>query len=216
MERDTAGRHSPSLAPEHDWSAASNLIHPSLRPVGTHGIDGLSLRVPTGGSAPGDPLIKPGPAGLPIAYVIPGTGFEVLVGAEHLLSWGVGPEQVDAAAMANLATWSSMAAWVNEVDGQRRIVWSDSGEGMDAAQVLLPDVRKRLCSDLAPARRILVGVPERDLLIAAGLADGDDEFAEMFADYVADRSHGADEPIDHHVFELVDGELVPMGPLTGA
>jgi hypothetical protein len=161
-------------------------------------------------------LIKPGPAGLPIAYVIPGTGFEVLVGAEHLLSWGVGPEQVDAAAMANLATWSSMAAWVNEVDGQRRIVWSDLGEGMDAARVLLPDVRRQLSSDLAPARRILVGVPERDLLIAAGLADGDDEFAEMFADYVADRSHGADEPIDHHVFELVDGELVPMVPPTGA
>jgi hypothetical protein len=87
---------------------------------------------------------------------------------------------------------------------------------MDAARVLLPDVLRQLCSDLAPARRILVGVPERDLLIAAGLADGDDEFAEMFADYVADRSHGADEPIDHHVFELVDGELVPMGPPTGA
>jgi hypothetical protein len=30
----------------------------------------------------------------------------------------------------------------------------------------------------------------------------------MFADYVADRARGADEPIDHRLFELVDGELV--------
>lgn len=210
MERDTASRQFPSLAPEHDWAAASRLIHPSLRPVGTHGIDGLNLRVPAGGGSPGHPLIKQGPAGIPIAYVIPGPGFEVLVGVEHLLSWGVGPEQVDAAAMANLAAWSSKAAWVDEVDGQRRVLWSDSGEGMDAARVLLPDVRARLCSDLAAVRRILVGVPERDLLIVAGLAEGDDEFAEMFADYVADRSRGADEPIDDHVFELVDGDLVSV------
>ena len=209
MERDTAGRHSPSLAPEHDWAAASSVIHPSLRPVGTRGIDGLSLRVPTG-SSPGDLLIKQGPAGIPIAYVIPGSGFEIVVGAEHLLSWGVGPEQVHEAAMANLAAWSSAAPWVDEVDGQRRVLWSDSGEGMDAARVLLPDVRKQLSSELASARRILVGLPERDLLIAAGLAEGDDEFAEMFANYVADRAGSADEPIDHQVFEIVDGDLVPM------
>jgi hypothetical protein len=215
MERDTADRQSPSLAPEHDWTAASSLIRPSLKPVGTRGIDGLHLRVPTGGGA-GDPLIKAGPAGIPIAYVIPGAGFDVLVGSDHLLSWGVGPERVDEAAMANLAAWSSAAGWSDEVDGKRRVVWSDSGEGMDAVRVLLPDVRKRLSSDLAPARRILVGVPERDLLIAVGLADGDDEFVGMFVAYVEDRALNADEPIDQHVFELVDGDLVPLRSPTTA
>jgi len=216
MESDPAARKPPSLSPEHDWAAASRLIHPALRPVGTRGIDGHNLRVPIGGGSAGDPIITPGPAGIPVAYVIPGTGFEVLVGAEHLLAWGVGPERVEAAAMANLAAWSSAATWVDEVDGKRRVVWSDSGEGMDAARILLPDVRRQLCSDLAPAVRILIGVPERDLLIAAGLADGDDEFAEMFADYVADRSRGADEPIDGNVFELVDGDLMPMRSLARA
>src|ERR1035437_4004082 len=63
MERDTAGRESPSLAPEHDWGAASRVIHPSLRPIGTHGIDGVNLRVPPGGGSPGHPLIRQGPAG---------------------------------------------------------------------------------------------------------------------------------------------------------
>lgn len=216
MERDPADRRSPSLAPEHDWAAASSLIHPSFRPVGTRGIDGLSLRVPTGGGAPGDPLIKVGPAGIPITYVIPAPGFDVLVGAEHLMSWGVGPEKVHEAAMANLAAWSSATTWVDEVDGQRRVLWSDSGEGMDAARILLTDVRVKLSSELTPAQRVLVGLPERDLLIAAGLAEGDEEFADMFADYVADRSRGADEPIDEHVFELVAGELVPLRALSRA
>jgi hypothetical protein len=213
MERDTAERQSPSLAPEHDWAAASSVIRPSLRPVGTRGIDGLNLRVPSGGS-PGDPIVRPGPAGIPIAYVLPGSGFEVLVGADHLLSWGVRPERLYEAAMANLAAWSSDAAWVDEVDGQRRVRWSDSGEGMDAARVLLPEVRRQLSADLAPATRILVGLPERDLLIAVGLAEGDDEFVEMFASYLADRAGSADAPIDDHVFELVDGELVPLRSLA--
>lgn len=215
MERDSSLRLAPSLAPEHDWAAASRLIHPSLRPVGTAGVDGRDLQV-LHGSSPGKPLIKDGPAGLPIAYVIPGQGFEVVVGAEHLLAWGVGPDEVHAAAMANLAAWSGEASWVDEVDGRRRVVWSDSGDGMDAARILLVEVRRQLASDLARTGRVLVGVPERDLLVAAGLADGDDEFAAMFADYVADRARGADEPIDHRLFELVGGELVEFETLAGA
>jgi len=215
MERDPLSRIAPSLTPEHDWTAASRLIHPSLRPIGTAGVDGRNLHAPLGNVTPGKPLIKDGPVGLPIAYAIPGQGFEVVVGAEHLLAWGVGPEEVHAAAMANLAAWSGEASWVDEVDGRRRVVWSDSGEGMDAARILLVEVRRKLASDLARTGRILVGVPERDLLIAACLADGDDEFAAMFADYVADRARGADEPIDSRIFELEDGELVEFGILAG-
>ena len=127
-----------------------------------------------------------------------------------MLAWGVRPDQVHAAAMSNLGAWSTGASWLDEVDGHRRVVWSDWGEGLDAARILLSEVRDRLVSDLAPARRILIGLPERNLLIAAGLADGDDEFASMFADYVADRARAADEPIDGRVFELVDGELVQL------
>jgi hypothetical protein len=32
----------------------------------------------------------------------------------------------------------------------------------------------------------------------------------MFVAYVEDRALNADEPIDQHVFELVDGDLVPL------
>ena len=210
MEFDPASRLPRSLAPEHDWAAAARLVRPALRPVGTSGTDGLDLRVPAGNSGPGKPIIRAGPAGLPIVYVIPGPGFDVLVDIEHLLAWGVGPDQVHAAAMSNLGAWSTRASWLDEGDGRRRVVWSDWGEGLDAARILLAEVRSRLVSDLSPAHRILVGLPERNLLIAAGLAEGDDEFGAMFADYVADRARTADEPIDRRVFELLDDELVEV------
>ena len=216
MELDPASRAAASLAPEHDWTAASRLVRPALRPVGTAGTDGLDLRVLPGRSGPGKPVVKAGPAGLMIAYVLPGPGFDVVVGVDHLLAWGVGPDEVHAAAMSNLGSWSGDASWVDETDANRRVVWSDWGEGLDAARILLAEVRSRLASDLAPASRILVGLPERDLVIAAGLADGDDEFASMFADYVADRARAADEPIDDRIFELVDGELVPFEVSVGA
>jgi hypothetical protein len=216
LEQDPAARAAPSLAPEHDWTAAATVLRPAFRPVGTTGTDGRELRLPAARGGPGKSIIRTGPAGLPIVYVIPGRGFDVLVGVEHLMAWGVGPDQVHDAAMANLARWSLDAAWTNEVSGGRRVVWSDLGEGLDAVRILLPEVRVRLAADLGPTHRILVGVPERDLLVAARLADGDDEFASMFADYVADRARAADEPIDSRVFDLVDGELVALVVATEA
>ena len=216
MERDSTSRLPPSLAPEHAWSAASRLLRPALRPAGTVGVDGRNLHVPSSTGLPGKPLVLPGPAGLAIGYVIPGQGFDVLVGAEHLLAWGVGPDDVHAAAMANLAAWSVEASWVAEVNGFRRVVWSESGEGVDAARILLPEVRAQLAADLGGIGRVLIGVPERDLLIATGLAEGDDEFAAMLAAYVIDRSNGADHPIDARLLELEDGELVVFGGPSGA
>ncbi len=210
MKQDPALRLAASLAPEHDWAAASKVIRPALRPVGTAGTDGRDLRLPASNAGPGKPVMAVGPAGLPLVYVLPGAGFEVVVGVEHLLAWGVGPDQVHAAAISNLGVWSDGAAWVDESNEHRRLSWSDAGEGQDAARILLPQVRDRLVSILGPGRRILVGLPERDLLIAAGLAESDVEFVTMFAEFVTDRAITADEPIDGRVFELIEGELVAL------
>ena len=215
MERATAVHLAPSLAPEHDWTAAARVVRPALRPPGTTGVDGRERVAPKSHRAPGEPLVTAGPAGLPVVYVIPADGFDVLVSVEHLLSWGVGPEEVHAAALANLSEWSAEATWLDEVDGSRRIVWSDWGAGMDAARILLAEVRDQLVAGLAPAPRIIVGLPERDLLIAAALVEGDEEFAAMFADYVADRARSADDPIDERIFELLGGELVELAVVAG-
>jgi hypothetical protein len=55
---------------------------------------------------------------------------------------------------------------------------------------------------------VLVGLPERHLLVAGTLRSGDEEFAALFGEFIVEHSGGADEPIDRRVFELVDGRLV--------
>ncbi|HEX5450772.1 MAG TPA: hypothetical protein VFW86_00145, partial [Candidatus Limnocylindrales bacterium] len=115
-------------------------------------------------------------------------------------------------ARANLAAWSERAGWSDEISGQRRILSSDNGDGHDAARILLPAARQSLCRELAGAdadgTRVLVGLPERDLLIAGALLPDDAEFAGLFRDFVIEHSGEAEEPIDRRVFELVDGELI--------
>ncbi|HSK53327.1 MAG TPA: DUF1444 family protein [Clostridia bacterium] len=202
---------SPADTPEHDWSLARDLIYPSLRPVGTSGepvatldLDGLAA--PPKGH--GQPLVDDGPAGMPVVYSLDAGAFDVIVNADHLRSWGIGPSELQDAAMRNLAVWSASAPWTDEISGERRLVSSDTGDGWDASRILLPEVIEHLTNELGPHGRILVGVPERHLLVAGALRPNDDEFATLFADFVVETSGGSDEPVDRRVFELVGGSLV--------
>ncbi len=192
---------------ECDWAEASRLLRPSLRPIEPDlGLepDGSPALIETPGS---DGVASLGPAGLPVVYVLAGPEGEAPVGAEQLEAWGVAAAEVKAAAMANLAVWDRAAGWISEGEGRRRMLWSECGDGLDAARILLTGVRDDLAERLGYGR-VLVAMPERDLLIATGISEDDPEFEEMFADYVAERSVAADVPIDPRVFELVEGELV--------
>jgi len=199
-------------APEHDWAAASRLVYPALRPVGTKGLRVDQVRrdrlADEAARSHAQPLLDDGPAGLPIVYAITAGGFDVIANGDHLLSWGVDASVVRAAAMRNLAAWSAAAPWTDEVSGDRRLVSSDSGDGWDAARILLSDVRAHLANELGPTGRVLVGLPERHLLIAGTLRSGDLEFAALFGQFIEENSSGADEPIDGRIFELVRGVLV--------
>jgi hypothetical protein len=204
--------HSPADAPEQDWSRARDLLYPAFRPVGTQGlaletIDRQSLAAHATQSH-SQPIIDEGPAGLPLVYTIDAGAYDIVVNGDHLLTWGVEPVEVQDAAMRNLAAWSATAPWTDEVSGERRLISSDTGNGWDAARILLPEVVAHLVAELGPYGRILVGVPERHLLTAGSLRPGDDDFASLFADFIVEHSGGADEPIDRRVFELVDGRLV--------
>jgi hypothetical protein len=197
--------------PEHDWAAASAIIYPSLRPIGMQGltvseIDAESLAAEAT-RRHAQPLVDEGPCGIPVVYELNVGGYDVIVNGDHLLSWGVPATAIQDAALQNLATWSAAAAWTDEVSGERRLLSSDTGEGWDAARILLPQVLERLGSELGAVGRVLIGLPERHLLIAGTLRPGDEEFATLFAEFVIEQSGGADEPIDRRVFELVDGHL---------
>jgi hypothetical protein len=213
--------HTTAIAdsPEHDWRLASPLIYPAFRPVGTLGlaigsIDRDSLAAhPTQSHA--QPLLDRGPVDLPVVYTIAAGGFDIVVNGDHLLSWGVAPGEVQEAARHNLAAWSANAAWSTEESGSRHLISSQTGEGFDAVRILLPDVVAHLVSALGPYGRILVGIPERHLLIAGSMRPDDDDFAGLFANFVIEQSGGADEPIDRRVFELKDGQLIEFdGPVA--
>jgi hypothetical protein len=211
--------HSMADAPEHDWGRAARIVLPALRPVGTQGVradklDREALLAQAAKSHP-QPLLDDGPLGLPIVYTIPAGGFDVIVNTDHLLSWGVAVKELRAAALKNLAAWSAEAAWTDEVSGDRRLLSSDTGDGCDAVRILLPEVREHLATELGATGRVLVGLPERHLLIAGTLRPGDEEFAALIGDFVVEHSGGADEPIDRRVFELVKGELVPFAGERG-
>ncbi len=203
---------SVSDTPEHDWAAAAAVIYPALRPVGTQGlmvseIDPEALAAEANRSH-SQPLLDEGPCDIPVVYALNAGSFDVIVNGDHLLSWGVEPSAVQDAAMRNLATWSAGAAWTDEVSGERRLLSSDTGDGWDAARILLPEIIEKLSQELGSVGRVLVGLPERHLLVAGTLRPGDEEFAALFAEFVVEHSGGADEPIDRRVFELVDGRLV--------
>ena len=118
--------------------------------------------------------------------------------------------------MANLRAWSATATWTDEVSGERRLLSSDTGEGWDASRIILPEVSGAAEQRADPVGRVLVGLPERHLLVAGALRPGDDEFAGLFAEFIVEQSGGADEPIDRRVFELVDGQLVEFTEATTA
>lgn len=210
-----SGSGSLADTPEHDWGRAGRIIYPVLRPAGTKGVradrvdrEALAAEATRSHS---EPLLDEGPADLLVVYALQAGGFDVLVNADHLMTWAVPVDELRTTAMGNLSTWSASAAWTDEVSGDRRLLSSDTGDGWDAARILLPEVREHLAHELGTGGRVLVGLPERHLLIAGTLASGDDEFANLFAEFVVEHSAGADEPIDRRVFELVDGALVAFG-----
>lgn len=203
---------SPIDAPEHDWNLAKDLVRPAFRPVGTSGLPIETADPETlaqhSMQSHSQPLIDEGPAGIPVVYTMAGSGFDILVNGDHLLSWGIQPADLQTAAVENLRSWAASAPWTDEIDGDRRLLSSDTGDGLDAARIILPETLDYLTRELGQKGRVLVGIPERDLLAAAALRPEDAEFAALFSEFVIEQSGGADEPVDRRLFEIVDGQLV--------
>ena len=205
-----------SEAPEHDWAAASAHLFPALRPVGTQGVrlaelDPVQLAT-EGQKKHALAVLDDGPAGLAVAYVLRTPAFDVVVNADHLLTWAISGETLRETAMTNLRAWSEAAPWTDELSDGRHLVSSDTGDGGDAARILLPEARQHIAGACGGPARILVALPDRDLLIAGSLNAGDAAFPAQLQAFVLEVVEDAHEPIDRRLFELVGDqhELVPF------
>jgi uncharacterized protein YtpQ (UPF0354 family) len=207
---------SHSESPEHDWSAAKARIWPALRPGGMRGaqLDDLTDErlQHEGMKKHALPIVDAGPADLSIVYVLREPAYDIVINAEHLLTWAIDAQALRDTAMGNLRAWSGAAPWTDEVADGRHVLSSDTGNGGDAARILLDEVRQHIVGECGGPARVLIALPDRDLLVAASLQPGDDAFADQFAAFAVELADGAHEPIERNLFELVGDEhqLVPF------
>jgi hypothetical protein len=199
-------------APEHDWTAAAGIVMPILLPARSAGTDAATVdRSSLGFGRRGTlPLHWPGPVGVHVAVAIPAVGYDILVSADHLITWDVEVAAVLSTAMANLQTWSDSTPWEEEVEGGRRLLVSDSGERWDASRILLVGVRVYLERELGKNARVIVGMPNRHILVAGSLLPADPGFMDDLRTFVATEAADADEPVDGRIFVLCEGGLTEI------
>ena len=151
-------------SPEHDWGLARALVRPAFRPVGTSRPPDRDGRSRTRSRST---RCRATPSRCS-TWARPGcrwstrcrpSGFDIVVNGDHLLSWGIEPSELQDAAMANLGAWAASAPWTDEADGDRRLISSDTGDGLDAVRILLPETIEHLTRELGGDGRVLVGHP---------------------------------------------------------
>ena len=201
-------------SPEHDWTLAGSLVRPAFRPVGTPGArrsrtstarPRASTRcraTPSRSSMSVRPACRSSTPSRPAASTSSSTATTSCRGASSRPSSRT-PR------CATSRPGRRAAPWTDEVSGERRLISSDTGDGLDAVRILLPEVVAHLRRELGGRRpRARRASPSGTCSPRRRLRPDDAEFAAMFADFVVEQSGGADEPIDRRVFEIVDGRLV--------
>lgn len=121
---------------------------------------------------PGRGAVKqPGPAGLWQFYVLAGSEDLLYLPERALRAYGLSPSEVDAHARRNLAGLPPAPLEPVSLGGCR--VWAlAAGDGHDAARLMLPEQRARLCSAAGDDRlRLYLG--SRDCVLAAPHAEAE-------------------------------------------
>ena len=108
------------------------------------------------------------------------------------------------AALANLETMSKdLAVYAPRPEGATGgVAVIDTGDGYDAARILLPGLRGRLVAALGPT--VMAGVPGRDLFVAwsAGLAN-----RREFETKVRDMAGRMPHPVTDQIFVIDAGGI---------
>ncbi|TWT54368.1 hypothetical protein Pla22_20150 [Rubripirellula amarantea] len=113
-------------------------------------------------------------------------------------------------AKANLVKASEQLE-VSLVPGGVKLLVIQTGDGYDAARILLPEVRKILLDELddEDVGTVYAGVPNRDFLIAWSM-DTPDEIHQQLCSTVAADANRQSHPLSKHVFRLSEEVIVPV------
>jgi uncharacterized protein YtpQ (UPF0354 family) len=130
-------------------------------------------------------------ADLIITYVIDEKNSVAYINEEQLESWGITIQDLHEQAVANLRRRTEAEVRYTTVgEGEQRLFIFSSGDGYDATRLLLTDLLAEWNREVAG--RLVVGIPNRDFLIALGDANQDSlrgVAAQVQAD-AAQREHG--------------------------
>jgi uncharacterized protein YtpQ (UPF0354 family) len=149
-------------------------------------------------------VYRPFLADLIITYVIDERNSVAFINEEQIDAWGVTPQDLHDRAVANLQRRTEESVRYTAVgEGEQRLFIYNSGDGYDATRLLLTEN----LADWSRAvhGRLVVGIPNRDFLIALGDANQDvlrSVAAQVQAD-AAQREHG----LTDQLFTLSSGAI---------
>lgn len=142
--------------------------------------------------------------GLVVAYVIDEQRSVAYISEEHLDTWKVSVLDLHAQALENLRRRTNESVdYVTAGDGERRLFIFNSGDGYDAARLLLTDVLAGWASELPG--NLLIGVPNRDFLI--GFSDADDEIVNGVAQQIQADVIGREQGLTEQLFIFQGGQV---------
>lgn len=175
------------------WSEAAQHVLPRL--VG----DAFLQRLEVGGA--GGALQLSELAGeLRVAYILDHGGRARFLRRDEVESWSLAPGAFERTALHNLAGRSSCARLLHVDHALGTLVVGRSGDGLDAARLLLPGLHPLLSAELG--EQVVVAVPHRDLLLAC---DGRDATA------LSDL-HGRALQESRRAPHAISSELYLLGP----
>ena len=108
---------------------------------------------------------------LMIAYVIDEARSVAYINEEHLERWNVSVQDIHGQALENLRRATEQVKYTTVGEGEQQLFIFNSGDGYDAARVLLSEVLTEWVRALPG--NLVIGVPNRDFLIAFSDANPD-------------------------------------------
>jgi uncharacterized protein YtpQ (UPF0354 family) len=115
-------------------------------------------------------IYRPFLSDLIVSYVIDETSSVAYLNEEHLEHWGIGEQDIHAAALANLRRRTeTMVQYTTVGEGNQRLYMYSSQDGYDATRILLPELLEQWRPQMSG--RMAIGIPNRDFLIAFGDSD---------------------------------------------